>query len=258
MKSARTFFSCRLFTIFFLVLLAGCSTPLRPERTISFGPVAYGQRGIVASVHPRATLAGLEVLKNGGNAIDAAVAVALTLGVVDGMAARALAEVVSCLFVARMGRSSPLMAGKWRPLPRRAICLSRDGKADMSLSQTGPLASGVPGALAAYDYALKHFGRKSLKEIILPASEIAANGFVVDSHYGGRVKAEEKDLAKFASSRAVFFKPDGQLITIGDLFKQPDLAATYRHMKRNRGLIGFIAGRLVMPLKRGWRKTAAS
>jgi gamma-glutamyltranspeptidase/glutathione hydrolase len=101
---------------------------------------------------------------------------------------------------------------------------------DPKLSQTGALASGVPGSLAAYDFAASHYGHKSLKELILPAAEVAGRGFVLDAHYAGRLKAEEADLARFPSSKAVYFKRDGQLYAEGDTFRQPNLAATYRNI----------------------------
>src|SRR6185437_7061771 len=93
----------------------------------------------------------------------------------------------------------------------------RNGKGDTELSQTGALASGVPGALAAYNYAVKYYGRKKLSELILPAAKIAERGFVVDEHFVNRVKLEETNLLRFASSRAVFFKPDGSPYHEGDI-----------------------------------------
>ena len=109
----------------------------------------------------------------------------------------------------------------------------RNGKGDTQLSQTGALASGVPGALAAYDYAVKNFGKKKLSDLILPAAGIADNGFRMGAHFAGRVKSEETDLARFTSSRAVFFKPNGELYGEGDWFRQKDLAATYRSIAKD-------------------------
>src|SRR5512139_2937650 len=104
-------------------------------------------RGIISSVHPLATEAGLNVLKSGGNAIDAAVAVGLTLGVVDGANSGIgggcflLIRLANGKIVAIDGRETPPAAAS------RGMFL-RDGKADTQLSQTGALASGVPGELA--------------------------------------------------------------------------------------------------------------
>lgn len=190
---------------------------------------AYGEHGIVASVHPLATQAGLDLLKHGGNAIDAAVAVALTLGVVDGENSGIGG---GCFMLIRRANGDVIAIDGREMAPGAAArdMFIRDGKADTELSQTGALASGVPGELAACDYALKHFGKKKLRDIILPAAEIAANGFEVDTHYAARLKSEETSIAKFPATRAILFKPDGQPYTKGDILKQPDLAATYRNI----------------------------
>jgi gamma-glutamyltranspeptidase/glutathione hydrolase len=182
---------------------------------------------MVASVHPLATQAGLDLLEQGGNAIDAAVAVALTLGVVDGQNSGIGG---GCFILIRRadGSTAALDGREKAPAAAQANMFLRQGKADTDLSQTGALASGVPGSLAAYDFALKHYGCKSLKQCLLPAAEIAERGYVLDRSHVRAYRSVEADLKMFASSRAVFFKPDGTPYQEGDKFRQPDLAATYR------------------------------
>ena len=183
-------------------------------------------RGMVSSVHPIATEAGLNVLKSGGNAVDAAVAVGLTLGVVDtansgiGGGCFMLIRLANGKFLAIDGR-------EMAPAAATRDMFVRNGKADTDLSQTGALASGVPGELAAFDYAVRKHGKKSLSELILPAAEIAERGFPLTASYASRLKSEAADLEKFEASRAIFFK-DGQPLQRGDVLKQSDLAATYR------------------------------
>ena len=187
---------------------------------------AEARHGMVASVHPVATEAGLRVLKQGGNAIDASVAVALTLGVVDsdnsgiGGGCLMLIHRADGALVAVDGR-------EMAPAAATADMFLRNGKADTKLSQTGPLASAVPGALAAYEFAVEHYGKRKLSDLILPAAEIAERGFVLDAGYARNLKRVAKDLARFPSSRIVFFK-GGKPLTRGNVLKQPDLAATYR------------------------------
>lgn len=184
------------------------------------------RRGMVASVHPIATEAGMNVLRQGGNAIDAAAAVGLMLGVVDtdnsgiGGGCFILIRLANGKFVAIDGRETA-------PAAATRDMFIRDGKADTELSQIGALASGVPGALAAYEYAVKKFGKKKFRDVILPAAEVAQNGFVVDAAYAGNLRGSAAGLAKFESSRAIFFR-DGKPLAQGDILKQPDLAATYR------------------------------
>src|SRR5436190_17765201 len=115
--------------------------------------------GMVASGHPAATDAGIDALKNGGNAVDAAVAVALTLGVVDGDNAGIGG---GCFMLIRRENGTFVAIDGRETAPRHAKrdMFVRNGKGDTSLCQTGPLASGVPGALAAYEYAINHYGKK--------------------------------------------------------------------------------------------------
>ena len=198
--------------------------------TVSFARVARAEarRGMVSSVHPVATEAGLRVLKAGGNAIDATVAVALTLGVVDsdnsgiGGGCFILIRCADGSLVAIDGR-------EMAPAAATADMFVRNGKADTALSQTGPLASGVPGALAAYEFAVEHYGKKKLRDLILPAADIAEKGFRLDDSYARNLKSVAKEMARFASSREVFFK-GGRPLRKGESLKQPDLAATYRNI----------------------------
>ena len=192
----------------------------------SLAGMATGTHGMVASGQPIATQAGLNILKSGGNAIDAAVAVGLTLGVVDthnsgiGGGCFMLIRLANGRFVAIDGR-------EMAPAAATRDMFVRDGKGDTELSQTGALASGVPGELAAFDYATRKFGKKSLSELILPAAKIAEEGFVMSPGFAARMRSVATDLNKFEASRSIFLK-DGQPLQAGNVLKQPDLAATYR------------------------------
>jgi gamma-glutamyltranspeptidase / glutathione hydrolase len=219
--------------------------------TMPAAKAAYGEHGIVATVDPLATEAAINVLKHGGNAIDATVAAALTLGVVNGYNSGIGG---GCFLLIRRADGSVIAIDGRETAPAAATrdMFGRNGKADTELSQTGALASGVPGSLAAYDYAVRQFGRKSLKDLILPAADIAEHGFKVDSHYAGSLRSAQKDLARFASSRAVFLKPDGAPYTEGDLLRQPDLAATYRNIAAH-GVDWFYRGPFAVVVE-GWMK----
>jgi gamma-glutamyltranspeptidase/glutathione hydrolase len=191
---------------------------------------ATATRGMVASVHPVATEAGLRVLRQGGNAVDAAVSVALTLGVVDsdnsGIGG-------GCLMLIHRADGSLVALDGRETAPAAATpdMFVHNGKADSRLSQTGPLASAVPGAIAAYEFAVEHYGRRKLSDLLLPAAEIAANGFILDAGCARNLKRAAADMERFESSRAVFFR-NGKPLTRGELLRQPDLAATYRSIAR--------------------------
>ena len=199
-------------------LAAGLATPFAR---------AAATHGIIATVHPAATEAGLAVLKQGGNAIDATVAAALTLGVVDGENSGIGG---GCFILIRTADGSfhGIDGRETAPAAATRGMFVRNGKADSALSQTGALASGTPGALAAYAFALEHFGRKKLDELILPAADLAETGFKIDSSYANDLKSVASDLGRFESARKVFFRSDGKILAAGDWLKQPDLAKTYR------------------------------
>jgi len=121
------------------------------------GELTRGDRGIVATVHPLASDAAIGAFKKGGNAIDAAVAAALTLGVVDGQNSGLGG---GCFLLIRLGdgRFFAIDGRETAPAAATRDMFVRAGKVEPDLSLTGPLAAGVPGALAAYDYALRHWG----------------------------------------------------------------------------------------------------
>jgi gamma-glutamyltranspeptidase/glutathione hydrolase len=193
---------------------------------------AQGPHGAVATVNAMASRAGIEALKKGGNAVDAAVAAALTLGVVNGFNS----GIGGGCFILIRQADGHLMAIDGRetaPAAATRDLYIRNGKADATLSQFGALASGVPGELAALDVALKKCGRLSLREHLEAAAQIAEDGFIVDSHYAAALKGVANQLAQFASTRAIFLKPDGTPYREGKVLKQPDLARSYRAIGRD-------------------------
>ncbi len=188
---------------------------------------AHAKRGMVATVHPLATDAAVAVFRNGGNAIDAAVAAGLTLGVVDGYNS-GIGGGCFILIRAADGRIAAIDGREMAPAAATPGMFLVDGKGDTRLSQTGALASGVPGALAAYAIAVEKFGSKPLKELLEPGARLAEEGFPVSASYAARIQAEAADLRRFEGSRKLFFREDGSPLRKGDLLKQADLAKTYR------------------------------
>jgi len=158
---------------------------------------------MVASVNPLATAAGVNVLKSGGNSIDAAVAVGLTLGVTD-TANSGIGG--GCFMLIRLANGKVVAIDGRETAPAKATrdMFLRNGKGDAELSQTGALASGVPGELAAFDYAVRKFGKKKLSELILPAAKLAEEGFTLNAAYAARLSSVAADMAKFDTARAVF------------------------------------------------------
>src|SRR5437660_3381542 len=202
-------------------------------------PPARGERGVAATVHPLATDAAIEAFKKGGNAIDATVAAALTLGVVDGHNSGIGG---GCFMLIRLadGTFVPIDGRETAPGAATRDMFVRNGKVVPELSLTGPLAAGVPGVLAAYDYALRRYGKLSLKEHLMASAKIAENGFPLSRHYAERLAASAKELNRFEASRAAFL-PDGRPKRPGEILRLPDLARTYRAVAEN-GIDWFYRG----------------
>ena len=193
---------------------------------------ATGERGVLATVHPLATNAGMEAFKSGGNAIDAAIAAALTLGVVDGHNSGIGG---GCFILLRTadGKLVAIDGREKAPAAATRDMYLVDGKPNTDLSQSGPLASGVPGALAAYTMALDQHGSKKLDELLLPAAEIADEGFPINAYYAARLRATGDVLRRYESSKQILLKADGAAYAAGEILKQSDLAHTYRQIAEN-------------------------
>jgi len=188
---------------------------------------ATGRRGMVATVQPLATDAGLGVLSAGGNAIDAAVTAALTLGVVDGHNSGIGG---GCFILIRLadGQLIAIDGREMAPAAATRDMYLRDGRAVAELSQTGPLAVGVPGALAAYALALETCGDRSLAESLQPGIEHAEKGYAVDRVMARNLRGMAEIMARFPATKKALLKPDGSAYQEGEFLLQPDLGGTYR------------------------------
>ena len=193
---------------------------------------AAKRTGAVVTVHSLATKAAEQAFERSGNAVDAAVAAALTLGVVDGFNSGIgggcfmLIRKPDGTFVAIDGRETA-------PLKASRDMFLRNDKADPKLSRTGALAIGVPGALAAYDFATREHGNIHLAEHLGQAATIAKDGFVLDKAYFHRLKQTVEKLRKFPDSARIFLDPNGSAWPSGHRLKQPDLARSYRKIARH-------------------------
>lgn len=205
-----------LLAIFALALLFECRAD-----------VAFGRHGAVATVAPLATDAAIRAMEKGGNAVDAIVAAALTLGVVDGFNS-GIGGGCFLLIHTQNGEDVAIDGREMAPGKATRDMFIRHGNADAELSLTGPLAIGVPGSLAAYDYAINHFGRSKLSEHLLPAAEIAGRGFAISKGYAARVREVQAALLHFPETGSIFLKADGKAHEEGEILRQPDLARTYR------------------------------
>lgn len=182
----------------------------------------------------------MAALEAGGNAVDAAVATALTLGVVDGhnsgigggcfILVRAADGTVTCIDGREMA-----------PAAAHRDMYVKDGVVDEEGSKTGPRAPAVPGALAAYALALKKHGKLSMKDLLLPAAQLAEKGFPLDEVWARKLAGVAEMVKRYPASAAVLLHEDGSPRKKGEQQVQRDLAATYR-LLAEKGFAEFYRG----------------
>jgi gamma-glutamyltranspeptidase/glutathione hydrolase len=202
---------------------------------------AGGARYGVASAHPLATEAGEAVLANGGNAFDAAVAVASTLAVVEPYASGFGGGGFFLLHRARDGHDVVVDARETAPLAAtRDMYLDRDGKPDARASLDGARAAAVPGLPAGLAHLQREFGSMPLAELLAPAIRHAETGYAADGRYVSAAGWREAVL-KNDPVAAKTFLDDGKVPAKGFVIRQPGLAATLRAFAE-RGADGFYRG----------------
>jgi gamma-glutamyltranspeptidase / glutathione hydrolase len=207
--------------------------------------VAKGTGGAVASDDVQATSAGLAVLRHGGNAVDAAVAVASTLGVADPFVAGIGGGGYLVYYNARTHQVSTIDGRETTPkLANSNLFIDpTTGKPfTFPTAVTSGLSVGVPGTLATWQKALDLWGTKSLAQDLRPAENVARQGFPVDATFREQVRENAGRFAQFSSTSKLFL-PGGQLPVVGSTFHNPQLADTYAEIGR-RGIGDFYGGRL--------------
>ncbi|HYP46518.1 MAG TPA: gamma-glutamyltransferase [Propionibacteriaceae bacterium] len=217
-----------------------------PIRYTEKNPVASGYGGAVASVDPEATEAGLRVLRAGGNAVDAAVATAAALGVTEPYSAGIGGGGYFVYYDAKTRKVSTLDGRETAPMsmPRNAFVNKATGQpyAFADLVSSG-LSVGVPGTPATWERALDEWGTYSLAKALRPAIDIASRGFVVDETFRSQTETNRVRFSNFTSTAALFL-PGGKEPAVGTIFRNRDLAETYRLLGRQgtsvlyRGAIG--------------------
>ncbi|MBL8756312.1 MAG: gamma-glutamyltransferase, partial [Planctomycetes bacterium] len=202
--------------------------------------VARGKLGCVVSAEPRATAVGLQILAAGGNAVDAAVAVAFALAVTHPQAGNLGG---GGFLVARFADGHTVALDFRERAPASATAdmyLKVDGSVDEDKIQFGASAAGVPGSPAGLLHALHKYGTLGLPQVLAPAIRLAREGFVVDQFLAEDLAEAKADLGRFAPTRKVFFKDDRPLQQ-GEMLVQADLGATLERFAKG-GLDGFYGG----------------
>lgn len=208
--------------------------------------------GAVVSAHPLASKVGRDILKKGGNAVDAAIATQLALAVVYPGAGN-IGGGGFMVAVLQNGKTVALDYREKAPAAAgRDMYLDANGNPQLQLSQDGHLAAGVPGTVAGLFASLK-YAKLPFKQLIQPAIDLAAKGFAITQHEADALNGERADFIKLNTVRPTAFLKEGGWRE-GDMLVQTDLANTLKRI-RDKGAKGFYEGEtarlIVAEMKRG-------
>ncbi|MDX6361371.1 MAG: gamma-glutamyltranspeptidase / glutathione hydrolase [Streptomyces sp.] len=208
----------------------GAAAP--PASAADKTPVAVGYGGAVASVDADASAAGIEVLKKGGNAVDAAVATAAALGVTEPYSSGIGGGGYFVYYDAKSRTVHTIDGRETAPLSAGSDLFLENGKPlAFADAVTSGLSVGTPGTPATWQTALDSWGSKGLGSLLKPAERIARDGFTVDGTFRSQTEANQARFKDFPAT-AELFLPGGALPVVGSTFKNPDLARTYEELGR--------------------------
>jgi gamma-glutamyltranspeptidase/glutathione hydrolase len=190
----------------------------------------HAPKAMVASVHPEASQAGVEIMKEGGNAVDAAVAVGFALEVVHPQAGN-IGGGGFMLFRRADGEVHFVDYREKAPAKATAnMYLDSNGNVIKDMSTLGYKAIGVPGSVAGMTYAEKRWGKLTLHQVMEPAIRLARDGFTLN--YAEAMELRHPGLEKFPESYRIFQR-DGNYYQPGEVFRQPELAKTLERIAEN-------------------------
>jgi gamma-glutamyltranspeptidase/glutathione hydrolase len=209
-------------------------------------------KAAIASAHYLATEAGHEILAQGGNAFDAAIAVSSVLAVVEQTSSGIGGGAFWVLHRASDGFEIMIDGREMAPAAAyKDMYLNEDGTVNRSLAVTGPLAAGIPGEIAGLDHIAKHYGKLPLAQSLQPAIRIAREGFPVYEKFYGMLKYKQDDIRRWPGATEAFL-PNGEMPELGDLIKLPDLAIVLEKVAAE-GRDGFYKGEVAKKLVDGVR-----
>lgn len=215
------------------VVSVGAAAPPAAESTaVEKNPVAVGYGGAVSSVDADASAAGIEVLRTGGNAVDAAVATAAALGVTEPYSAGIGGGGYFVHYDAKSRTVRTIDGRETAPRSADSGLFVENGTAiPFAEAVSSGLSVGTPGTPATWQKALDQWGSKRLGTLLKPAERLARDGFTVDGTFRDQTAANETRFRYFPDT-AKLFLPNGQLPVVGSTFKNPDLARTYAELAR--------------------------
>ncbi|MEU7057823.1 gamma-glutamyltransferase [Streptomyces sp. NPDC046197] len=219
---------------------AGTGTTAKPVGKV---PVAVGYGGAVASVDADASAAGIEVLRKGGNAVDAAVATAAALGVTEPYSSGIGGGGYFVYYDARSRTVHTIDGRETAPLTADSGLFVENGKPlAFNDAVSSGLSVGTPGTAATWQTALDEWGTRRLGTVLKPAERLARDGFTVDDTFRSQTASNETRFRYFPDTARLFL-PGGRLPAVGSTFRNPELARTYEELGR-KGIAAIYHGDL--------------
>jgi len=217
-------------------------------------PPVRGGSGMVSSVSEIASRVGVDVLKRGGNAVDAAVAVGLALAVVWPSAGNLGGGGFMVIRLAD-GRATAIDYREMAPAAaHRNVYLDANGEYIKESSQYGHRAAGVPGTVAGLALALRKYGRLDWATVVEPARRLAADGFPVWYQLERSLKGSSQQLSRYPETKRIFLR-NGRHYETGEIFRQPELAQVLLRLKRS-GPRDFYSGRTARLIEAAMKRAA--
>lgn len=205
-----------------------------------------GKRGMVVAAHPLAAEAGLEMLKKGGNAVDAAIATTFALNAAEPFASGIGGGGFMVIYLAHDKKITAINFREKAPAKSHPEMYLENGKTNEMLRRTHGLAVGVPGALAGWSYALDKYGTKTLGEVMQRAIRIAEEGYPVSDTFSKINKDEYEKLLEMSGESSCYLN-EGLPFEPGELFRNPELANTFRVLA-SEGIEVFYRGEIAQKI----------
>jgi gamma-glutamyltranspeptidase / glutathione hydrolase len=243
-----------LSSILAIAIIISAAPPARADATrpTDAAHPAVAHKGAIASAYPLASEAGQEILKEGGNAFDAAVAVAAALAVVEPSSSGLGGGGFFLLHRQSDGFETMVDAREKAPgAATRDMYLDKAGNVTKG-STDGPISAAIPGEPAAFEFLARKYGKLPLKQSLQPAIRLAREGFPLYLRLQFGIKSKRDILMRSPDAAKAFLTADGNVPEVGAIIKQPELANTLEAIA-NQGARGFYEGRVAQNLVAGVR-----